>query len=393
MTSAIADVKPREATAYAPTARTLVVLAVAAVLVNAQNYTVIPLLPQFATDWHASLSAVTWMSSAVFAGYGAGFLVLGPLATRFDRRRMLVAGLAAAGVTTLLVPLANGLAVGIALRVVQGFAAATFAPAAFAYISSRVHPQRRTLALSVVVSGFLAAAVAGQVGAQLIAPYGWRPVFVVSAVLFAALAATVRGSLPADPAVSTGSLGEAYRSMPGLLFGRRLAPLYAATLTNLGAFVAVYAGLQISGAVPSGELLGLRASALPAIIAVPLLAAWSRRIPAHLRAAGSALVGAVAAAGVAVLRPGIVGIALLLLVFVAAVAAEAAALNEAIGQRAGERRGVAIPLFTFVLMVGAAAAPPIAGALAGAGLGTLFAGIAAVSLAGGLLVLVPPARG
>lgn len=387
MTTPVDTVTPRGA-GYAPTGRTLTMLALAAILVNAQNYTVIPLLPLFAADWRTDLSAVTWMSSAVFAGYAAGFLLIGPLATRFDRRRLMVGGLVATGVLTLLVPLAGGLGTGIALRVAQGFAAATFAPAAFAYISARVAPHRRTLALSVVVSGFLAAAVVGQIGAQLLAPYGWRSVFFVSAALFGGLAALVHGVLPADPAVATGSLGGAYRSMPGLLTNRRLASLYAATLTNLGVFVAAYAGLQISGAVDGDQLLGLRASALPAIVAMPLLAVWLRRIPARLRAAGSAFVAAAAAAVVALVRPGTLGIALLLLVFVAAVATGATALNETIGQRAGEQRGTAIPLFTFVLMVGAAAAPPVAGVLAGAGLGPLFAGIAAISLTGGLFVLL-----
>ncbi|MGH8880634.1 MAG: MFS transporter, partial [Stackebrandtia sp.] len=227
---------------HAPLVRTLAVLTATIVLTNAQIYNIIPLFPGLAREWQVPTAQLTWLSTAIAAGYTVGFVLLGPLTDRLDRRRMLVAGAAATSLTTLAVAASDGLEVAVVLRALQGFTAAIFAPAAFVYIASRIAPRHRSLALSTVVSGALAASVAGQVGGQLLnAGFGWRSVYVAGAALLALAAVALRLTLIPDPATGQpGRLRHTYLALPRLLVRRDLAPLYAITLTALGGFVAVY---------------------------------------------------------------------------------------------------------------------------------------------------------
>jgi predicted MFS family arabinose efflux permease len=368
---------------YAPSAPTLVVFALAAVLVNSQVYNVIPLFGQFAAMWNTSESNVTWLASAATMGYAASFLLVGPLTDRFDRRKMLVLGVAGTAVATLLVAFAPGLAGGIALRAFQGFAGGIFGPAAFAYIASRIAPQHRAAALSTVVSAFLAAAVVGQVSGQFLLEVSeWRTVYFASAAGLLVVAVALWLVLWSDrPRRLASSALDIYRAMPGLLGRRELAPLYGAAMTMLGGFVGVYAALQMSGRMSSDALLALRASALPAIIAVPFLTVWLKRFQPHLRARAAAIVSAVAVSVAALFDADGVALAACLFVFVGGIAASAPAINETIATRAGAMRGTAIALFTTTLMIGASLAPPLVAALAGAGQAAtllVFGGVVAI---------------
>ncbi|RKN44871.1 MFS transporter [Streptomyces hoynatensis] len=369
----------RPAQGYAPTGATLAVFALTALLATGQLYGAIPLLAGMGRAWHAPQSAMTWFASAFGFGYATGFLLFGPLSDRFGRRRVIVSGTAATALTTALVATAPGLPAGIALRVLQGLTTAAFAPAAFSYIAERIEPRRRALVLSGVISAFLASAVAGQLSAQTVAGhYGWRAVFLVFAAAFALASALLARVMLADPPpAATAALSRAYRSMPRLLVSRRLLPLYAVTPVILGSFVALYTGLQLSGAAgDAGALLALRAAALPAILALPLLAPVLRRFSGLARTGGALALAAVAALLIAALEPGTVGLALLLNAFVAGSGLAASGMVETIGGRAGEDRVTAVSVYTFVLFLGGSLGPQAASALTGAGIAPLAAALA-----------------
>src|SRR5699024_1018364 len=68
------------------------------------------------------------------------------------RRRIGVAGLVAAAVTTGIVALAPTFPVLLASRALQGCAAAFFPPVALAYLTERITPAQRTMALTVTIS-------------------------------------------------------------------------------------------------------------------------------------------------------------------------------------------------------------------------------------------------
>ncbi|RJL31818.1 MFS transporter [Bailinhaonella thermotolerans] len=367
-------------------------------LLTGQLYAVIPMFGSLAREWAVAPSAPAWLATAFSTGYAAGFLLFGPVSDRYGRRRVIVAGLAATAVTTALVAAAPGLGVAIGLRVLQGVTAAAFPPAAFAYVAERFDPDRRAPALAALTSAYLASAVVAQVAAQgVLAVAGWRVFFLASAAGFALLALAVRRVLlPDAPAENAaGSPFAVYRAVPGLLRTPGLPPLYLATTTLLTGFVGVYTGLQLAGWAP-GPLLALRATALPAIVAVPLLMPWLARVPAPRRA-GLGLLLAAAAAGLTALTvltsSNVVGLALALALFSGAIAATAPAMVETVGRWAGAARGTGVSLFTFMLFAGAALGPQLAGGLAAAGgFAVVLAAVALVQAAGAAIVLVAARR-
>ncbi|KAB8189752.1 MFS transporter [Nonomuraea phyllanthi] len=352
----------------APTAafgRTLTAFALTAVLASGQLYIVIPLLHDMATGWGTSPGGLTWLVTAFGIGYGAGFLVFGPLSDRYGRRRLLMLGLPLAALTSVAVALSPTPEVALALRAVQGLAVAMFPPAALAYLAERVEPRRRVVAIAAVTGAFLASAVVLQVAAQvLVDAIGWRGLFLLSAagylVAFAGMRAVVLPDLPRE---GSGSLLSVYRALPGLLFHRVLGLRYLATVMLMVGFVAVYTGLQIYGVASSSGLLMLRAAGLPSMVLVPLLMPWLARVATTLRTAAFLAAGALALAAVGLTGASV--LVLLLAVYVAAITGGLPSLNEAVSAGAGRARGTALSLFSFALAVGGSAGPQVAAAFGG----------------------------
>ncbi|MGW4352977.1 MFS transporter, partial [Nocardia sp. NPDC004582] len=289
---------PAETEVWAPVGRTVGAVCAVGILVVGQLYVVLPVLNRLAADWDTSRSAVTWTTTAFGLAYGAGFLVTGPLSDRWGRRPVIVGGLAATVVSTLLVAVAPGLVAGLSARILQGLTASFFAPAAFAYLSERIAPERRIVALTCLTSSFLGAGVVAQVLAQLIGnALGWPAIFVAGSIAFAVSAVALLAVLQppvrsadsivggGDPAGSPGvvSLRPVFAPFTDLLCRSRLALLYLSCLAILGSFVGIYTGIQLAPpegvGSGSGALLALRASAIPAMVAIPLLAGRLGRNP------------------------------------------------------------------------------------------------------------------
>ncbi|GAA3205496.1 MFS transporter [Nonomuraea helvata] len=349
----------------APFGRTMTAFTLTAVLVSGQLYVVIPLLHDMAAGWGSSPGGLTWLVTAFGIGYGAGFLVFGPLSDRYGRRRLLMIGLPLAALTSAAVALSPSPEVAFALRAIQGLAVAMFPPAGMAYLAERVEPRRRVIAIAAVTGAFLASAVVLQVAAQLLVDaIGWRGLFLLSAAGFSLAFLGVRAvMLPDLPREGAGSLLSVYRAVPGLLFHRVLGLRYIATIMLMVGFVAVYTGLQIYGVTSSSDLLTLRAAGLPSIVLVPLLMPWLARIPTTIRATAFMAAGALALAAVGL--TGAAALVLLLAVYVAAITGGLPSMNESISAGAGQARGTALSLFSFALAVGGSVGPQVAAAFGG----------------------------
>lgn len=375
---------------WAPTASTVATICAVGILVVGQLYVVLPVLGDMAAEWGTSRAAATWTTTAFGLAYGAGFLITGPLSDRWGRRPVIVGGLAATALSTLVVIAAPSLGAGLATRVVQGLTASFFAPAAFAYLAERIAPERRVFALTCLTSSFLGAGVIAQVFAQLVDDaFGWQAVFVVGAAGFAASALLSRSVLePGRPAGGTASVGPVFTAFAALLRAPRLALLYGSCLAVLGSFVGIYTGVQL--APPDGvgtsstALLALRAAAIPAMIAIPLLASRLATINPEVRLVTALTVAGLTAATTAVPFGGI-WVGAWLFVFVAAIAVAAPAAVQAIAAQAGEARGAATALYTFALFLGASAGPQLANLVAGSGFTAVALAIAALGFSGAAL--------
>ncbi|WP_460363061.1 MFS transporter, partial [Actinocorallia lasiicapitis] len=190
------------AAAYAPFGRTTAVLGFTALIATGQLYGVIPQLDAMARDWRTGPHALTWLVTLFGLGYAAGFLLFGPLSDRLGRRRVIVAGVAATVVTTVLAGLAPNAESAFVLRFLQGLTIGAFPPVAFAYIAERIEPRRRLVTATAMTTGFLSSAVVGQLAAQgAVASAGWRWFFHGSALLFAVAAVLLARVLADTPPV------------------------------------------------------------------------------------------------------------------------------------------------------------------------------------------------
>ncbi|KVP48746.1 MFS transporter [Burkholderia ubonensis] len=155
-----------------------------------------PLLPQMAATFGSDASAQGAIAMLTQAGYAAGLLLFGPLGDRIDRRRLITALLLTNMVGLALCATAanlNGLLVACVVVGLTAVSAQIIIPA----VSGLADPALRGQTVGRLMSGLfagtlLARTASGYVGAHA----GWRAMFMLAAVLDAALIALVWRHLP-----------------------------------------------------------------------------------------------------------------------------------------------------------------------------------------------------
>ncbi|WP_261570469.1 MFS transporter [Frankia gtarii] len=265
MTTSVAGTAPKEPTAHpapgGPGAaagppvnhtRVLVVTCVALATVISAMSSLNVALPSIAADTHASQTRLSWIIDAYSLVFAALLLPAGALGDRFGRRRALLIGLLIFGAGSAAAPFTSSATALIGLRCVLGLGAALVMPATLSTITGTFPRERRAAAVGVWAAVAGASAVVGVLtSGLLLEAWSWRSVFVLGVILAAAAAFGTWRFVPdsADPhgprldvvgaAISVAGLG-------ALVYSIIEAPehgwLGAATLTGLGAGVALLAG-------------------------------------------------------------------------------------------------------------------------------------------------------
>lgn len=160
----------------------VVLLVVTALLVLTQLYAAIPLIAPIGAELG---SDVTFALSTVFSVcYAVGFLIWGPLADQYGRKRIMLIGLVYLTVATIACGFASTVPMLAALRGVQGVMASSFAPVALAYLAEATPLKRRATAIGAMSTAFLVAGIAGQVLASALSlTLGWQWVFILSGIM------------------------------------------------------------------------------------------------------------------------------------------------------------------------------------------------------------------
>jgi MFS family permease len=126
---------------------------------------------------------------------GVGILcqpLIGPFVDAFGRRPFMVAGIALLIASELLAVAAHGFVTLALVRALQGIAFSAYFVATFSYVVDLVPPAQRGWALGLYgVSGLAATAIAPLFGEWVIRRFGFRPLFIICAVLAVAAAAFV----------------------------------------------------------------------------------------------------------------------------------------------------------------------------------------------------------
>jgi predicted MFS family arabinose efflux permease len=216
--------------------RSVLMLAASCGFAVANLYYSQPLLPAMAATFGAGADAQGAIAMLTQLGYACGLLLFGPLGDRLDRRR-LIAGLLMANMAALaLCAFAQNIPWLLAASVLLGLTAMS-AQIIIPAVSGHVDPAQRGQTVGRLLSGLfagtlLARTVSGYVGAHA----GWRMMFVLAAVLNAALIAMVWLHLPRAKSESDLSYARLLASLVELFTGEPL--LREACLTGFLLFAA-----------------------------------------------------------------------------------------------------------------------------------------------------------
>lgn len=194
--------------------------------------------PEIASELSTSASGVQLTLTGFMVALGFFQLVIGPLSDQVGRRRLLLLGLAGAGVAAIACALAPTIEVLVVARLVQGAfgaAAVVLARAILADLGRGIGLARAFALLMAIQS--IAPVLAPGIGGVLIAAFGWRSTFwflaVIPALLVVAVLALVPETLPPERRRASG-FGHALRDMGTLL----VTPSYRTSVTM---FVAAFA--------------------------------------------------------------------------------------------------------------------------------------------------------
>ncbi|HEV7206531.1 MAG TPA: MFS transporter [Jatrophihabitans sp.] len=150
------------------------------------------------TDIGAGVIPLQWVINAYALAFASLMLLGGSLGDRFGRRRLMLAGIVAFAVGSLLCALASGVALVIAGRAVMGIGAAASEPGTLSVIR-QLYPERgpraRALGAWSAVSG-LALALGPVIGGVIVGVSDWRWVFWFNLVAALGVLAAVLAFVP-----------------------------------------------------------------------------------------------------------------------------------------------------------------------------------------------------
>jgi EmrB/QacA subfamily drug resistance transporter len=156
-------------------------------------------LPRLRSYFGADLASVQWVLNGYVLALASLTLAGGVLADIYGRARVLAASCIAFGLASLACALAPTLSWLIAVRIVQGIAAAILAPTSLAFIGALYGDDGRNRAIAVWASASALTTAAGPVvGGWLTEQFGWQWVFLINPPLALVAAALVVSFAPLD---------------------------------------------------------------------------------------------------------------------------------------------------------------------------------------------------
>jgi predicted MFS family arabinose efflux permease len=215
-------------------------------VIGTDLFVVSPLLPLIAADYRISPS-LAGLGVALFAlTYMITAPLLGHVADRIGRRRMLTCCLFGFALANLLTASAANFTWLLLARLIAGAAAAGVSPSLYALVTGLAPANKRATRLALVVSGLLLSLSLGApIGGLAGASFGWPSIFRVLAGFSLLLALANRGVWPEDDRSSNIVAEDHSRTIAAL--GGRLAPMVAWSSAVYGVYIYLGAGLMGRG--------------------------------------------------------------------------------------------------------------------------------------------------
>lgn len=185
-------------------------------------------LPKVAQSFGTEPSALTWVLSAQQVGMVLGAYFIAPLADRFGRKPLVLMGLLAVGLCSLVTIVTGSLATLAACRLLTGIFASTLIANIVSWTSEIAPARSRTMMVTSVLTGSTAGAVLGAlVQAFVLERFGWRGAFWIGSILPILLVPISWRWFPESPRF----LAARRPDDPRLAFFRQLGGTAAAGLT------------------------------------------------------------------------------------------------------------------------------------------------------------------
>jgi DHA2 family multidrug resistance protein-like MFS transporter len=167
----------------------LVVLTLACVL-YVMDLTVLHLaVPRMSESLKPSNAQLLWIIDVYGFMVAGSLITMGTLGDRIGRRKLLMIGAAAFGITSTIAAFSTSPEMLIVSRALMGIAGATIGPSTLSLIFNMFHdPRQRSVAIGVWMSGFSAGSAIGPVlGGVLLEYFWWGSVFLLALPVMAAL--------------------------------------------------------------------------------------------------------------------------------------------------------------------------------------------------------------
>jgi DHA2 family multidrug resistance protein-like MFS transporter len=199
-------------------------------LLYSMDLTVLHLaIPQLSAQLKPTAAQLLWIIDIYGFLVAGSLLTMGTLGDRIGRRKLLMIGAAAFGITSILAAFSTSAEMLIATRALLGLAGATLAPSTMSLIRNMFHdPKQFTTAIGIWISAYSAGGAIGPlVGGLLLEYFWWGSVFLVSVPVMVLLLIVAPFLLPEyrDPSVGRPDVLSAILSLLAVLsaiFGLKL---------------------------------------------------------------------------------------------------------------------------------------------------------------------------
>ncbi|MBE9918215.1 MFS transporter [Paenibacillus donghaensis] len=334
-------------------------------------YIAIPLISVFSKEFSVPEGQVVWVSSLFTFCFAIGCLLFGPLSDRFGRKKIMLWGLAALTIVTIILAFQSSLSSIILFRGIQGLTAATFSPVVLPYVMELFPQHKKVFAVSCMSASFLMAGIIGQVFSSLVSSHlGWNYVFIILAAIYFILTLLMLFFIPNLP--ENGNLVmDAFKQMRKTLAQKSLWFAFVIALVMLLSFVGMYTAL---GQFLSSSLFGFSNQQILYVRSVGILgmlmSLFSSRLTKRygvIPVLRSAII--LSAVGLILLGLGtnMVFVIVVSVVFVSGIAVAIPSLVSLVGEIGGAARGAAISIYTVIVNLGATIGPILALLLLGTG--------------------------
>jgi MFS family permease len=207
----------------APVPRRMLAAVALATLLNPLNSSMIAVaLVPIQAAFRVSVSDATWLISAFYLAGAVGQPLMGRLGDQFGSRRVFMSGLALAGLTGAVAPLAPTIGLLAGLRGLQALGTAAAYPSGMAMVRAQVARASEdgtattpAAALAVIsIAANVSAAIGPTIGGALVQAAGWPAIFLVNVPATALCILMALRWLPGDPG---GAPAVSLRSLVGLI--------------------------------------------------------------------------------------------------------------------------------------------------------------------------------